>query len=201
MIKIQSSTFNIQHSTFNAQSQFSRFNFFPLILLIFAFYLVSAMPILAQTEDELPDDVAPPPLKILSKEEKSSLESQTNNIKKRTKISIELMDARIEKAEKFQLETNFKETLVELAGFQALLDNTLDYLFKTDSGKSDRSFINFEIYLRKQIPRIESIRREMPLKYGYHVGNLMKAIREARAKAVEPLFDDTVVPTAVSKKP
>lgn len=174
--------------------------------LSFTFYLLPSIalcclyitPTLAQ--DNMPDDVAPPPIKVLSKEEKATLDAQNNNIKKRTKISLELMDARILTAEKKQTESDFKQSLDELAGFQAILDNVLSHLIKTDMGKSDRSFITFEIYLRKQIPRLEAIRREMPYRYGYHVGNLMKAVRDARARAVEPIFDDTVVPTA-GKKP
>ena len=173
-------------------------------LQVFAFYFLlftfTAFSTLAQDGDDIPADVVPPPIKILSKDEKTTLETQSNNIKKRTKISLELMDVRIEKAEKSQTASDFKQSLDELAGFHALLDNTLTFLIKTDSGRSDRSFINFEIYLRKQIPRLEAIRREMPFKYGFHVGRLMKAVREARAKAVEPIFDDTVVPNA-NKKP
>lgn len=162
--------------------------------------LLTGLSILGQETDDMPPDVVPPPIKILSKEEKTTLESQGNNIKKRTKVSLELMDARIERAEKSQVGSDFKQTLDELAGFNAILDNTLSFLIKTDSGRSDRSFINFEIYLRKQIPRLEAIRREMPFKYGYHVGKIMRSVREARSKAVEPIFDDSVIPNA-SKKP
>lgn len=183
---------NVQKTKFK-----SRFRIFTFYFLLFTFLAVLVP---AQDDDEIPADAAPPPLKILSKDEKTNLESQGNNIKKRTKISLELMDLRLEKAEKSQSASEFKQSLDELAGFHAILDNTLSFLIKTDSGKSDRSFINFEIYLRKQIPRLEAIRREMPFKYGFHVGRIMKAVREARAKAVEPIFDDNVVPNA-SKKP
>jgi hypothetical protein len=154
----------------------------------------------AQPEDEPPPDLAPPPLKMLSKEEQKILDGQ-NDVKKRVKISLELMDARILKAEKYKGEESFKDTLAELSGFHAILDNTLNFLVKSDNSndKIDKRFITFEIYLRKQIPRLEVIRREIPHRYGYHVGKLMKAVREARAKAVEPIFSDTVVPD--KKKP
>jgi hypothetical protein len=172
---------------------------FYLLSLALCFSLCPA--VLAQVDEEPPADAVPPPIRTLSKDEKTSLEAQNSNIKKRTKISLELMDARMLKAEKYHSETNFKDSLNELAGFQAILDNALDFLIKNDSGKSDRSFINFEIYLRKQVPRLEAIRREMPVKYGYYVGRLMRFVREARAKAVEPLFEDSVLPANASKKP
>ena len=183
---------NVQKTKF--KSSFRIFTFY------FLLFTSLAVLVPAQDDDEIPADAAPPPLKILSKDEKNNLESQGSNIKKRTKVSLELMDIRLEKAEKSQSASEFKQSLDELAGFHAILDNTLTFLIKTDSGKSDRSFINFEIYLRKQIPRLEAIRREMPFKYGFHVGRIMKAVREARAKAVEPIFDDNVVPNA-GKKP
>jgi hypothetical protein len=178
------------------KSQKYLIRFLYLTLLFFALF---TLPTFAQVEEEIPADVVPPPIKIISKDEKTSLESQGSNIKKRTKLSLELMDLRIEKAEKSNSANDFTQSLEQLAGFNAILDNTLSFLLKTDSGRSDRSFINFEIYLRKQIPRLETIRREMPHKYGFHVGRIMRAVREARAKAVEPIFDDTVIPTAKNK--
>ena len=169
--------------------------------LLFVFCLViSAAPISAQINEEPPDDVAPPAMKLLSKIEKESLEAQDKNIKKRTKVSLELMEARLLKAEKSLNEERYSLTLKELAGFNAILDNSLEYLLKTDNGKSDRHFISFEIYLRKQVPRLESIRREMPSRFGYYVGKLMISVREARSKAVEPIYGETLSPNA-SKKP
>lgn len=166
-----------------------------ILMVIYSIQLICSNVIIAQ--EEPPPDVAPPPLMFVSKDEKKQLDSE-NDIKKRVKVSFGLMDARLLKAEKLKTEENFRDSLNELAGFQAILDNTLTYLFKNDTGgdKIDKRFIDFEIYLRKQIPRLEIIRREMPVKYGYYVGKLMKVVREARAKAVEPLFSDSVVPKA-----
>ena len=170
-----------------------------VLLLLFTFYFLLFTFVAFGQDDEPPADVAPPPLKLISKDEKKLLDAQ-NDVKRRVKLSLELMDARLLKAEKLRTEESFSETLVELAGFHAILDNTLSFLFKNDFGdKIDKRFITFEIYLRKQIPRLEVIRRELPSRYGYHVGKIMKAVREARAKAVEPLFSDTVVPD--KKKP
>lgn len=182
------------------QTQFESRNFlFRYIFLSCLLLTFFVLPAISQEDDDAPSDVVPPPLKTISKDEKTTLDSQGTNIKKRTKVSLELMDLRIEKAEKSTTANEFQQSLEELAGFNAILDNTLSFLLRNDSGKSDRSFITFEIYLRKQIPRLETIRREMPFKYGFHVGKIMRAVRDARAKAVEPLFDDTVVPNAIKK--
>lgn len=167
-------------------------NYFSLLTFICFVQLICFSVVIAQ--DDPPPEAAPPPLKIISKDEKKILDSE-NDIKKRVKISLEMMDARLLKAEKLKVDESFKESLDELAGFHALVDNTLSYLFTKDNGsdKVDKRFMTLEIYLRKQIPRLEIIRREIPSKYSYHVGKLMKAVREARAKAVEPLFSDSVI--------
>ncbi len=167
-----------------------------LFILLFATCLILPFTISAQ-DDDLPEGVAPAATKDLSKDEKKLLEAESSNTKKRTKISLQLMEARITSAEKSHAINSYQASLNDLAGFHAILDNILGFLLKTDA--NDRRFIDFEIYLRKQIPRLETIRREMPYKYSYHVGKLMKAVREARAKAVEPIFENTVVPTAIKK--
>jgi hypothetical protein len=48
--------------------------------------------------------------------------------------------------------------------------------------------------LRQFRPRLELIRRDIPVKYEAYVRNLIIYLREARAKAVEPFFSDTIVP-------
>lgn len=179
------------------RSEFLRLKTFWLSLI---FSILFVFPVLAQIDEEPPADIAPPAMKLLTKVEKDTLQAQDKNLKKRTKVSLELMESRLLKAEKFNIEGRYGATLTELAGFNAVLDNQLDFLVRNDRGKSDRSFINFEIYLRKQVTRLEAIRREMPSRYGYHVGKLMVSVREARSKAVEPIFGDPVTPTA-SKKP
>ena len=175
---------------------FSKINSFTFAFCLFTFASLLYLPVFAQQkEDDPPADVAVPPTKFLSQDEKKLLDGEKDS-KKRTKLSLEFMEARLIKSEKLLVANSFKDSLNELGGFHAVLDNALNYLVKNNdhSNKVDNNFKNFEIFLRKQVPRLESIRREMPLKYGYYVGKLMRAVREARAKAIEPLFDDTVVP-------
>jgi len=57
-----------------------------LLFLSFFLFVISSVSVTAQKEEEMPIDVAPPPLKLLSKDEKTSLEAQGKNIKKRTTI-------------------------------------------------------------------------------------------------------------------
>lgn len=157
-----------------------------------AFSLLFFSPVNAQ---ESPQKEVPPPLKLLAKEEKSSLEAQTD-IKKRTVLSLELMDMRLLKAEGYNSKEEFRQMFNELGGFHALMDNTLTFLSKNNSndGKVLNNYKRIELSLRKYITRLELIRRDLPLEYEPYVRRLTGYVREARTKAVEPLFGETVLP-------
>ncbi|MCY7375227.1 MAG: hypothetical protein LH472_04560 [Pyrinomonadaceae bacterium] len=156
-----------------------------------------AFPIAAQN----PQEEVPPPLKLLSKEEKSALEAQTD-VKKRTILTLELMEARLVKAETGKTKEEFREMFNELGGFHALMDNTLNFLNRNNanSGKVLNNFKRIELSLRKYINRLELIRRDLPLEYEPYVRRLVKYVREARTKAVEPLFGETVLPNNDNEK-
>lgn len=164
----------------------------PSVFLILFVFLASAGATSGQ--EQIPPDAEPPPLKMLSKKEKKQLESETR-IKKRTKLALELMDARLLRAESANEKNAFQEVFVELGRFHAIIDHTLNFLNRknNDSRKILNNFKRLEIGLRKFLPRIELIRREVPPSHQYYVKKLIKDVREARSRAVEPLFDDTVI--------
>ncbi|CAN5220883.1 hypothetical protein BH20ACI1_BH20ACI1_15390 [soil metagenome] len=172
--------------------------FFYFLLFTLTFCL--SAPSYAQQEQR--QITAPPPLKTISKEEKTQLKSQTG-VKKYTKLALELMDVRLANAENLNIKQQYTEMFNELGGFHALVDDTLGYLSKhdTDSGKVLNNFKRLEMSLRKFAPRLELIRRELPLKYELYVRKLIIYVRQARTKAVEPLFDNSVVSDVDTKKP
>lgn len=163
------------------------------ILLTFCFpFVVSAQP---DDLSAMPKDAEPPPLKIISKEERDQLNKETK-VKDRIKLSLELMDLRLQKAEQFNNQNDYKDMFKELGRFHALVDNALAYLNRKDTGREGflNNFKRFEIGLREFLPRLELIRRVLPLNFEYYVRNLIINVREARRKAVDPFFDDSVVP-------
>lgn len=199
MIKVKSS--EIHKKNFEMKVNFfHRDKSVAFYFLLFAFCFLLSAPSFAQEEQS--QITAPPPLKTISKEEKSQLGAQTG-VKKYTKLSLELMDSRLAKAESFNNQQEYVQMFDELGGFHALVDDTLDYLSKhdTDSGKVLDNFKRLEISLRKFAPRLELIRRDLPTKYELYVRKLIIYVRRARTKAVEPLFDNSVVSDADRKKP
>lgn len=168
--------------------------------LLFTFVICLSSPSFAQQEQR--HITAPPPLKTISKEEKAQLKSQPG-VKKYTKLSLELMNTRLAKAENFNNQQQYTQMFDELGGFHALVDDTLNYLSShdTDSGKVLNNFKRLEISLRQFAPRLELIRRDLPIKYELYVRKLIIYVRKARTRAVEPLFDNSVVSDVDTKTP
>ena len=142
-----------------------------------------------------PSEMPPPPLKILSLPEKKMLDGETD-VKKRTALALEMMNFRIQKAEECDSHNDFSQMYSELGGFHALMDYALNFLNRSNSSSSKNlgNFKKYEMGLRGFPSRIELLRRELPVKYEYYLSDLLKDIRDARSKAIEPFFSDTVVP-------
>jgi hypothetical protein len=159
--------------------------------LIFAFAFAAGLPAQATHQD----DQAPPPLRRISKDEKSRLES-SKEPKQRIAAALALMDGRIKRAEELKNAENFDLMFLELGGFHGLMDNTLDFLNADlrQRGKALNHFKRYEMGLRTFTPRLELIRRDLPLRYDPYVVRLLKYLRDARTKSIEPFFGDTVIP-------
>lgn len=163
--------------------------------LLYVLFVILSASLFALGQQSEVDDIAPPPLRLLSQDEKDKLEAETE-VKRRTKLALELMDARLTRSEALGTAQDYDKMFLELGGFHGLMDNMLEFLNKRDkdSRKVLNNFKRFEIGLRGFTPRLEIIRRELPSRYDQYVRNLIKNLRAARAKAIEPLFDDTVLP-------
>lgn len=165
-------------------------------LLVGLFLLLTAhcslLAVAAQETDA--KDTAPPPMKILSKDEIKRLAAETD-IKKRTLLALDLMEIRLKKAEAFQAQEQYSEMFDQLGAFHALVDKTLDFLDEHDTGKGKilNNFKRVEMSLRAFLPRLELMRRDLPPRYEFYVRELAKAVRQARSKAIEPFFGETVV--------
>ena len=168
---------------------------FTFLLLPIAFSLLFCADVRAQEEENVPENLAPPALRIISKEEKTAL-AGISDVKNRTRLALDLMEARLKKAEELHTQESFGDSLTQLGSFQALMDDTLRYLNRNDDGRGKvmGTFKRFEMALRAFMPRLEIMRREMPVNYEYHVRTLLRTVRDARSKAIEPFFSTTILP-------
>lgn len=165
---------------------------FVVSILVLSLILGFSITISAQLEQV---EFAPPPLKIVSTLERDQLES-TKDVGSRTKLALKLMEARLILAEKENSKQDFDGMFREIGSFHALMDHILEFLDKSNKNKGSvlDNFKRLEIGLRKFVPRLEAIRRELPLRYEDYIRKVMIRLRDARAKATEPLFGETVVP-------
>jgi len=159
--------------------------------LLFTFYFAS-LPCPAQVDEY---ELAPPPLKFVAKDDKERLESQAD-LKSRTKLALELMDARLAEGERLNSSGNFDGLFRELGRFRGLVDYTFGFLGKNDPNNKKvlDNYKRLEISLRSFMSRVEVIHRDLPFKYEEYVRGLMKYLRVARTKALDPQFSDTVLP-------
>ncbi|MEQ1763693.1 MAG: hypothetical protein ABL984_11155 [Pyrinomonadaceae bacterium] len=168
-------------------------------LILFAFLVCLASAAIAQPptqdpEDDFDPDAAPPPVRAMNNAERTQLDSQ-QGLKERTKLALALMSTRLSRAEELNAKSEFTAMYNELGGFHALMDDTLAFLEMAP--KRDKTLDNlkrFEMTLRGFAPRLALIRREAPQEYDHYVRVLLKYLRDARSKAIEPLFGNSVVP-------
>lgn len=162
-----------------------------LMLILFVGLISDVANTYAQDDDS---DTAPPPLKTISRTDRDLLDRQ-RNVKDRTKTALTLMENRIKAAAQFNIDNELDKAFAELGIFHALMDDTLQYLENSNSKKSRvlDNFKRFEIGLRRFTPQLELIRREMPISHEFYVRSLLRQLRDARTKATEPMFAETVI--------
>ena len=173
----------------------SRFGQFVVLasFVMLAVFAVAAQPP-ADDVDDFDPDAAPPPIRVMTSSEKTQLDSQ-QGLKDRTKLALALMSSRLSKAEELNAKSEYKAMYDELGGFHALMDDTLEFL--ESAPRREKTLDNlkrFEMTLRGFAPRLGLLRREIPVEYDHYVRVLIKYLRDARSKAIEPLFGDSVVP-------
>lgn len=145
-------------------------------------------------DDDFDPNAAPPPVRAMTNSERTQLDAQ-QGLKDRTKLALALMSSRLSKAEELNAKSDFTAMYNELGGFHALMDDTLDFLeMAPRKEKTLDNLKRFEMTLRSFTPRLGLIRREIPAEYDHYVRSLLKYLRDARSKAIEPLFGDSVVP-------
>jgi len=171
--------------------------YLPRSLFVLALFILVS-PAFAQPPDDgdvqFDPNAAPPPVRAMSDRERHQLEAE-QGLKDRTKLALTLMSSRLSKAEEFNAKDEYSAMYNELGGFHALMDDTLEFL--ETAPRKDKTLDNlkrFEITLRGFAPRLAMIRREIPTEYDHYVRVLLKYLRDARSKAIEPLFGNSVVP-------
>jgi hypothetical protein len=159
------------------------------IVLLAAF----AIPALAQ-DPQYPQLPAPPPLKVIPKEERAQLQAETDT-KDRLKLTIQFALAHLESAERHTAQSNFEQALAEVGIYHALIENVLNLLaaLKRDSTRTRDAYKRLELSLRAHGPRLTAMRRVTPIEFAVWIKKTEDFARDGRTEALNSFYGHTVV--------
>ena len=170
---------------------------FPATLLLLA--LVGVPAVCAQDEPSKPQPqptplTAPPPFKMIVKEERARIE-QTNDSSKRLKLIIEFARLHLTGAEQHTARADYEAASTEIGMYHALIESALDFLstFKRDSNKTRDLYKRLEMALRADGPRLTAMRRTTPLEFAVWIKKAEDFAREGRTEALNSFYGHTVV--------
>ena len=149
---------------------------------------------------QTPDVTAPPPVKVISSEEREQL-NEAKDSKSRVKTSIMLAETHLESAEIYTAQQAYDTASGETARYWAIIENALAYLrpMKPDSNKTRDLYKRLELALRAHGPRLSAIRRSTPQEYAVWIKEIEESARNGRTEALNSFYGQTVVRDAKLK--
>ncbi len=137
--------------------------------------------------------MAPPPLKIISREERARIDAADDS-KARLRTTLKFAELHLAKAEVLTSEHNFDNATAELGKYEALIEDALNYLSPMirDKNQTRDLYKRLELALRAHGPRLTAIRRSTPLEYAVWIKALEEFAREGRTEALNSFYGQTV---------
>jgi len=165
-------------------------------VLLLAFVLLPAVH--AQESQATPQPTpltAPPPFKMIVKEEREALDAVNKDAPKRLKLTIEFADGHLTRAEQHTSRQNYEAASSEVGMYHALIENALQFLstFKRDSNKTRDLYKRLELALRSDGPRLTAMRRTTPLEFAVWIKQVEDFARQGRTEALNSFYGHTVV--------
>lgn len=138
---------------------------------------------------------APPPIKIITREERAQIAAQSDDPKQRLRLTIQLAGARLTRAEQHTAQGNYDQASAEVGSYHALIEDVLGFLstMKRDSNKTRDLYKRLELALRSDGPRLTTMRRTTPLEYAVWIKKVEEFARESRTEALNSFYGHTVV--------
>ena len=162
----------------------------PVVLLSVAL-LVSA----ANAQEPRPlDQTAPPPAKVINREERSQL-NQAKDEKARVKLSIELAETHLAHVESHTTQQQFEGAANEAGMYWALIEDALGFMKTVDRKGNKRRdlYKRLELSLRAHAPRWATVRRSTPAEYAVWIKEIEEFARNGRTEALNSFYDNTVI--------
>lgn len=151
------------------------------------------VPIASGQESPVQDQSAPPPLKIITREERAQI-NESRDPKTRVRTTLDLALIRLGEVE---TQTSLHDYPAALAGagrYWALMEDIFGYLktMKGDSNKTRDLYKRIELSLRAHGPRLSAIRRGTPSEYSFWMKEVEDFARNGRTEALNSFYGQTV---------
>ena len=148
-----------------------------------------------------------PPMRYIPAQDRARLAAEGDDFKDRTRLSLELAEARLARAEQLTSAASFLAASGELGVYQAVVEDAITFLQRNSQpvkGKVPNKFRDLykriELTLRAHGPRLESIRRQTPSEEAANARAAYEYIRQARASALESFYGETVLREGSSQR-
>src|SRR4051812_35721933 len=136
---------------------------------------------------------APPPLRLVPRDARSQLEA-ARDVKARMRLSVELAEARLTRAEQMTSSQQYESAARELGIYQGLLDDALRFLKdQKEQRKLRDTYKRFEITLRAHAVRLETMRRTTPSEYAFNIKTITEYTKNLRGEALNGFYGDDVI--------
>ena len=166
-----------------------------LLLLLASLYA----PVLGTQESRVQDPTAPPPLKTISRLERSQI-NEADDAKARVRLTLELAQVHLATAETQTSQRDYPGAAAGAGRYWALIEDLLVFLktMKADSNKTRDLYKRVELALRAHGPRINAIRRGTPSEYSVWIKEIEDFARNGRTEALNSFYGTTVLHDKVS---
>ncbi len=156
--------------------------------------LCTTASLMVAQEVRLPEQTAPPPLKIVTRQDRMQIDEEKDS-KARVRITLDLAEAHLANAESQTSHLNYDEAAAEAGKYSALIQDLFVFLgtLKQDSNKTRDLYKRVELTLRAQGPRLGIMRRTTPSAYAIWIKETEDFARQGRTEALNAFYGHTVV--------
>jgi hypothetical protein len=139
---------------------------------------------------------APPPMRYLPDDVRRQLEAERDP-KARTRLSLDLAEQRLDRVAEQANSEHFVAATGELGIYEAIVEDSVHFLQAANPGRAGSKLRDLckhvDITLRAHIPRLETIRRELPSQHAVYLRDAIEFVREERDLALNAFYADTVI--------
>jgi hypothetical protein len=144
---------------------------------------------------------APPPMKFVSRVERSQL-TATHDSKSRLKLTIELAESHLAQAEEFTTQKKYDSAAEEVGAYLGLIDDAYGYIAGMNSDKDSTRdlYRRLDLRLRTHLPRLAVMRRTTPVEYAVNIKAAEDHTRDTRSDALDSFYGHTVLRDTANQK-